>query len=329
MRHTFSFCPECYKKVPAAVCNGDNVVMHKHCSEHGPFESVIEKDVSFYKKCLMSDSKSIYPGYLLDVTQRCNLKCKYCYYHTNNTEDPKIDSILQEAAIYSYGGPVIITGGEPTLRNDLKQIFIGLKNLGITGALLTNGTGLTGDLIDELIPTMQFKNQFDSTSYINLSIHPESKGKDFEVIELMRERSIKLESVLFVIDELEQIDKIIEFGDSHMDVVSSIRIKMASKLWDEQKPVDDFYVSDVLKYIGKRHPMQVRWELPNKSRFFNISINGMHYMIVHWYDISNIDILDKSCPPYYKAKNGIVDGINITALINEGIDKGWQDGKRI
>jgi organic radical activating enzyme len=300
--------------------------MRKSCSEHGRFESVVETDPVFYLQCLSANAQTIYPGYLLDATQRCNIKCKYCYYKVD-TKDPSIENIIQEAATYADLGPIIITGGEPTLRDDLTEVFDKLKKMGVATALLTNGTKLTGDLIDRLIPRMRFK--YGNTSFINLSIHPESNGKDLEVIELMRERSIKLESVLFVIDALDQLDSVIEFGNDHKDVVSQVRIKIASKLWAEQKPEDSFYVSDVLRYLSKKYPFAVRWDLPNKSRFFNISINGMHYMIIHWYDISNIDILDKSCPPFYKARNGMVEGLNVSALVNEGMDKGFLDGKRI
>jgi hypothetical protein len=45
-------------------------------------------------------------------------------------------------------------------------------------------------------------------------------------------------------------------------------------------------------------------------------------MLVSWYDINNVDLLDISCPPYYRSKDGGIYNLVTAELINEGIKKG-------
>ena len=111
------------------------MVMRKYCPSHKQFDAVVEKDVLFYNYCMEHNSGGIYAGHLVDVTDRCNLKCRYCYHQKKDSDIP-IETILKNCL--AAPGPYILTGGEPTLREDIHAVIEAVKSIGPV-TLLTNG----------------------------------------------------------------------------------------------------------------------------------------------------------------------------------------------
>ena len=319
VKQTISLCPECYKEIPAVIDVDGTVTMLKKCPEHGEFTGMVERDPNFYMQCLNAGATNIYNGFFLDVTERCNLNCEYCFFHKSDRKDPTIDALKSEAMINAHRAPIILTGGEPSLREDLPEIIAEVQQIAPV-ELLTNGTNLD---LDAILPLLTNENK---TVNINLSIHDEAHGADLRLISEIAERDLKLESVLFVIDSLEQIDGILAFGSKYKSVIESIRIKAATRLWDEQKPEERVFVSDMYNVVKQYNP-EVLWWRNNKARFFNLGLDGMIIMLVGWPDIDNVDLLDIACPPYYRAKNGQIENIVTACLINEGMSKGWLNGR--
>lgn len=97
------------------------------------------------------DSDGIYTAYL-HVTQRCNLNCTGCYSRSalrNTLDDPTTEQLRHAIAELAKGGTqrLIISGGEPFLRDDLSALAAYAKMLGIAFvAILTNGT-ITDDAV--------------------------------------------------------------------------------------------------------------------------------------------------------------------------------------
>lgn len=322
--NTVSLCPTCYKQIPAYIdAHQDGVFLNKRCSEHGPFSAMVERSPEYYFQCKAANAKNIYNGFFLDVTERCNLKCKYCYYRTSNKKDPSIESLKSEAIIHANRGPIILTGGEPSLREDLPEVISELNSISPNVELLTNGHGVTSRL-NELAPLLDNNDVLR----INLSLHLESMGSDLVLIDAVSELGKKLESVLCVIDSLEQIDNILAFGEKYKHCIEAIRIKAATKLWNEQKPENKIFVSDMWNHVKKYTPTPMWWR-NNKTSFFNFELNGVYYMLVSWYDVYNVDLIDIFCPPYYRAKNGQIENIVTACLINEGMSKGWLNGSEV
>ncbi len=93
--------------------------------------------------------------YALELTSRCNLKCKHCYRScTSNIEEKEISyevvmKLLKE--MYSVGARYIeITGGEAFLHPNIKEILTYVCENYNFVAILTNGTLLTSEMIDYL-----------------------------------------------------------------------------------------------------------------------------------------------------------------------------------
>lgn len=94
----------------------------------------------------------------LDVTNRCNLRCKYCYHFTSagdvGEDLPKEEWLaffqeLNRCAITN----VTIAGGEPFYREDLKELIDGVVHNKMRFTLLSNGTLITDEMAAFLAST--------------------------------------------------------------------------------------------------------------------------------------------------------------------------------
>lgn len=212
---TESLCPHCLKKIKAEKILEDNkVYMEKYCPEHGQFKTIIwsgstpiEKwvrnkerayiknpAVSAEKGCpfdcgLCSEHRQHTCTALIEVTSRCNLNCKFCFADSsyNKDEDISIEKIkfLYERVLkYSGNCNIQLSGGEPTVRNDLPQIIRLGRELGFNFVQVnTNGIRIAQDegYVKELKEAglASIFLQFDGT---NDSIYKKLRGR--ELLEL-------------------------------------------------------------------------------------------------------------------------------------------------
>jgi 7,8-dihydro-6-hydroxymethylpterin dimethyltransferase len=94
----------------------------------------------------------------LEITQRCNLDCTYCYLSESSEalKDIPIEEVYRRIdRIYEFYGPntdVQVTGGDPTLRkrDELVAIIRYIKQKGLRSSLFTNGIKATRDMLEEL-----------------------------------------------------------------------------------------------------------------------------------------------------------------------------------
>lgn len=92
----------------------------------------------------------------LELTARCNLSCRMCYIHKKENdpialskERPTeywLDMIEQTRQAGTL--TMLITGGEPFLRKDFKEIYLACKKAGFIVSVNTNGTLITPEYIE-------------------------------------------------------------------------------------------------------------------------------------------------------------------------------------
>jgi len=89
----------------------------------------------------------------LEITQRCHLKCLHCYIdnqpitYKNELSTEEFDNLLDQMAKDGCLW-LLITGGEPLLRNDFPHIYLHAKKLGMIITVFTNATKLTERIIE-------------------------------------------------------------------------------------------------------------------------------------------------------------------------------------
>ena len=92
----------------------------------------------------------------LEITSRCNLRCVHCRSSSEEAvREPDLDTAETMAMIddiASYAKPtLVLTGGEPLLREDLFELIEHGNASGLTMCLATNGTLLDDALCERLM----------------------------------------------------------------------------------------------------------------------------------------------------------------------------------
>ena len=177
MTNTESVCPVCLRRIPAQrVMHGQDVYLEKSCPEHGHFQTILWRGRPDYRgwarpkipaypqnpftairegcpfDCgLCPDHRQQTCTALLEVTQRCDLGCPFCFAGSGPGAGPDPELALIESwyrRLLEAGGPynIQLSGGEPTMRDDLPQIVALGRSLGFEFIQInTNGLRLVRD----------------------------------------------------------------------------------------------------------------------------------------------------------------------------------------
>ena len=169
---TRSVCPECLKQLPAQVVAHDDgtVWMERTCPEHGSFEAYRWPDAEHYQRycaqalptskppvshpmtaacpfsCGICNHHVRRPTQVgIELTQRCNLNCPVCFMssHEDDHELPTEEFRGVFETILNTAGAKVgvnLTGGEPTVRDDLPEIVRIGREVGLNAIeISTNG----------------------------------------------------------------------------------------------------------------------------------------------------------------------------------------------
>ena len=201
LKETKSICPECHNVLPAKVFEKNNMVMmSKSCPIHGNYEDVYWSDFEQWTRarnysaigdglenprtstsrgcpydcgiCPNHKSQTILS--IIDVTNRCNLKCPICFANASAAGyvyEPSFKEICRMIDNLAANRPVSVkalqlSGGEPTLRDDLPEIIKYAHGAGIHHIEVnTNGIRIANDLdfLDRVLKAdvSSFYLQFD------------------------------------------------------------------------------------------------------------------------------------------------------------------------
>ncbi|TEB08092.1 Cyclic pyranopterin monophosphate synthase [Pelotomaculum schinkii] len=265
---TESLCPVCLKRIPARhVLVDEDIYMQKTCEKHGDFSTIIWRGQSepYYtswkknkwpvhlQRCLTEVEKGCPFDCglcaehrqqtccaLLEVTQRCNLNCNFCFASSGgNIADPSFDKIREWLKILVEAGkPFIhISGGEPTVRNDLPEIIRMINEMGFPYIQLnTNGLRLSRE--PEYVKILKQAGlssvfmQFDGTKD---EIHQQLRGRNLlaekeNAIKNCGDNNLGIVLVPTIVPgvNMDNIGEIIRFGLSKVPDVRGIHFQPVS-----------------------------------------------------------------------------------------------------
>jgi uncharacterized radical SAM superfamily Fe-S cluster-containing enzyme len=161
LAETKSVCPVCLNRIDARyLARGETVLLSKTCADHGQFETPVwegAENFLAWRKQQNPAQRPVNPArkaergcpydcglcenhlqasccVLLELTRRCDLHCPVCFASSGNTassnsgaaDDPPLETIAcWYDRILAQGGPfnIQLSGGEPTLRDDLPEII--------------------------------------------------------------------------------------------------------------------------------------------------------------------------------------------------------------
>ncbi|MFK5954366.1 MAG: radical SAM protein [Desulfobacterium sp.] len=220
LAHTQSLCPHCLKKLKAQRIQTKNgVFLVKICPEHGPMSTLIWKgppDMSTWVRTKTPAGPSIRgtetrqgcpfdcgicPQHrqrtctaLLEITWRCNLHCPVCFADSGGSvADPEMHQIktwYEQIKQQTGGGCNIqLSGGEPTVRDDLPDIIRMGKDMGFPFIQLnTNGLRLAEDKnFVKQLKQSGLDSVFLQFDGVDDSVHFKLRGK---ILQGIKERAI-------------------------------------------------------------------------------------------------------------------------------------------
>lgn len=289
---TESVCPECLARLTAErVLIGDDVYLRKTCPTHGTFQIIIWRGQPSYadwvkpkipahpinpftpidRGCpydcgLCADHLQTTCCVLLEVTQRCDLRCDFCFAAAGDRRvtDPDLAAIEQwYRRLLEAGGPynIQLSGGEPTVRDDLPDIIRLGRDLGFTFFQLnTNGLRLARDggylkqLKDAGLSTVFL--QFDGTRG---EIHQELRGRDLlapklAVIDRCAELNLGVVLVPTLVPSVntDDIGSLIQLALDHFPAVRGVHFQPVSYFGRYPRPprnVDRITIPEVIRAI--------------------------------------------------------------------------------
>jgi len=108
-------------------------------------ETIEIQDFSLWDK--LTD-KRVPLAFDIEITARCNMDCAHCYINLPaadkqaRVKEMSVEEILKISREAAEMGAMwcLITGGEPLLREDFPEIYMGLKRLGLLVSVFTNAT---------------------------------------------------------------------------------------------------------------------------------------------------------------------------------------------
>lgn len=168
------------------------------------------------------------------VSSSCNLACPHCYGNAHKKRDPhdlsfrswrKIIENLSNAGVYG----IIITGGEPLLREDLEKIIVEAIEHTLEVSLITNGALLTKKRIKSITSTgiSQIMISLDSSIPEVHDAFRGSKGiftKIRDAIPFLQDNDIKIMIITALTRyNIGEVGEIVEFA--HDLGITRIRLK--------------------------------------------------------------------------------------------------------
>jgi len=273
IKQTQSICPECFQVLDATIFEKDGkVYMKKKCPEHGEYTELYWSDYEQYKRAekyakvgtglnnprtktkkgcpndcgICPNHKSHTALAIIDVTNRCNLRCPVCFANAaaaGVVYEPSKEEIKAMIENLRKNDPVPATalqfsGGEPTIREDLPELIRMAKDLGFrhvevntNGIMLAQSVDYCKTLVDAGVSTIYL--QFDG---LTSDVYKFTRGKDLldvkmKAIENCRKAGI--DSIVLVVTFIKgvndhQLGDIIRFAVKNFDVVRCINVQPVS-----------------------------------------------------------------------------------------------------
>ena len=240
---TRSLCKTCLRIIDAErIVVGNVEYIQGICPEHGFQRGVREPNAAFLQMLRGIATPENLAGReatsatMINVTNRCNVRCPQCYHAPSKDKDPSIEELLP--LFKRAQRPLLgIQGAEPTVRDDLPDLIAAIKaSTGKPVVVCTNGQRLADrNYCRELV-----KAGLDAVAF---SLHtPEYVGQrlydqKLEALENINAVNLHLPGVSITLNRPEEVRPAIESVNEALKLCKSgtnTRFRVAGDLGDEK-----------------------------------------------------------------------------------------------
>jgi uncharacterized radical SAM superfamily Fe-S cluster-containing enzyme len=392
---TASVCPECLDIVPAEIFErGGKVFIRKGCKKHGKFEDLYWGSSEMYERaksfahdghgvsnpnvdkkspvcpkdcglCKMHKSHTALANLVL--TNRCDLSCWYCFFYaqrhgyvyepTMQELDEMVKTLVNEKPVPCNA--IQLTGGEPTLREDLIDIINMCKRHGVDHVQLnTNGIRISRDL--ELLRKVReagINTLYLSFDGVNAKTNPKNHWEIPGVLENCRKAegvgAVLVPTIINTVNDNE-IGDILRFGFDNVDVVRGVNyqpvslvgrisraerkrlritipdlIRKIEEQTDGQVSKDDFYpvptigpLTRFVEAMTKRPHYDLSSHFTCGMATYIFNENGKMIPITRFMDVEGLlEYLDEKADELKSGKSKLVVGAKLLYKLRSFIDK--------
>ena len=300
LSETTSICPECGKLLPASIYEEDGKVwLSKECAEHGKTVELYFGDYGMYEKfkrfahegrgvenpaitkknpvcpldcglCTIHSSHTALANVV--VTNRCDLNCYYCFFYCKEGDkvyEPSLEQLKKMFRSLRNEKPVgcnalQLTGGEPTLRDDLIEIIKLARQEGFEHVQLnTNGIRLSRSLeFAKALRSAGIGTLYMSFDGVSARTNPKNHWEVPAVLDNCRKADIGVVLVPTVIRGVNdhELGDIIRFGFKNIDVVRAVNfqpVSLVGRMPRQQREKMRITIPDAIKKIEEQTDGQV------------------------------------------------------------------------
>jgi len=287
-----SLCPACCHDTPAGYeFRPEGVFLVGKCSEHGPYETMVERDPISFRWGYEQDYVKPFHHFSFPVTYRCNLNCKYCYSMSNCglslPPDRPLEMLLQ--VLEGYRGNVTFIGGEPTMRDDLFEL---VESAGRMPNINKISVASNGQKLRDREFVGKLKDSGVDFVYLSLNDTEYDRASAVTMNKLAALRNLHEMRVPVwlqgTIDSPRQLDSFIAALEEYRKIIFSVTLRAVKPL-GIRAPERDIFVSDIIGHLG------VAKDLRRGTTPFNrfVRIHGTQVKICSWvFDMGRVDPLD-------------------------------------
>ncbi len=241
---------------------------------------------------MLKDSFGRIHDYLrISLTDKCNLRCVYCHPtnslqgHHDYAKNMSAKEIEKIVSIFVKEGvnKIRLTGGEPLIRKDAKEIITRLSNFPVSLHITTNGV-----FIHEFIDT--FKQA--KLKSVNVSLDSLKKERNFTLskrdefervkcnIDLLLENNFHVKVNVVVMNGInsDEVNDFIEWTkDSHLHIRFIEFMPFPGNKWDHEKVFTHQQIFNVVsekykveKILDEKHDTAKKYFIPNHKGTFAV-----------------------------------------------------------
>jgi uncharacterized radical SAM superfamily Fe-S cluster-containing enzyme len=297
---TESLCPECLAVIDAKIDDYDGMVfMDKRCAEHGPYRELISTDTKFYNLTIARDlslrrhvsnpikgEQAVCPNGCgvcsehlsqpiimnIDLTNRCNLNCPFCFANAKRSGElvelsiEQVRKMIDTACSVDTVQPTCFqfTGGEPTIHPQFLEAMAEAKKRKFTQVqVATNGIRFAEDADFAAQAGQAGLNvaylQFDG---LDDKVYMKTRGRalldiKFKAIDNLYRASVRTVLVPTIVKGVneDQIGEIVRFAVKNIDKIIGISwqpVSFTGRIDYQQRLAQRFTVTDLVREIEEQ-----------------------------------------------------------------------------